>query len=64
MALFIMTGYVMPFIIFEISDISANEINEIKTTYNYLFRYKFRPGSDNPYLHVSQDSDEEEMDEV
>ncbi|CAB4023720.1 GPR107-like [Paramuricea clavata] len=26
--------------------------------------YKFRPGSDNPYLHVSQDSDGEEMDEV
>ncbi|XP_028410942.1 protein GPR107-like isoform X2 [Dendronephthya gigantea] len=26
--------------------------------------YKFRPGSDNPYLHVSQDSDGEEMEEV
>ncbi|XP_046844508.1 protein GPR107-like [Xenia sp. Carnegie-2017] len=29
-----------------------------------LTGYKFRPGSDNPYLHVSQESDSEEMDEI
>lgn len=29
-----------------------------------FLRYKFRPGSDNPYLHVPQEDKEVEMDEV